>query len=81
MREDQVHPADNVIAFRRARPAGQEVSGSRGVPDGAEESTAPSGMVLKADRGIINTGTVHGGQHVTVTELFRHPASGADGDV
>ncbi|MEV7543736.1 S-type pyocin domain-containing protein [Streptomyces sp. NPDC089915] len=56
-------------------------AGSQAVPDDAREPAVSPRTVLKADRGIINTGTVHGGQHLTVTESLQHPVQGAEGDV
>ncbi|MFJ4685237.1 hypothetical protein [Streptomyces sp. NPDC088789] len=44
-------------------------------------AAAPRALVLSAERGIINTGTVHGGQHHTTVESAEvpRPVSGADG--
>ncbi|MFJ2511171.1 hypothetical protein ACIOXE_08040 [Streptomyces griseoviridis] len=50
------------------------------MPAPPDEPGIPPAMVLNAERGIINTGTVHGGQHVTAIELTGHLDQGADGD-
>lgn len=81
MREEQISQADNVIAFQRPRPAPRAAVGRREVPDSADEPEVPPTMVLNAERGIINTGTVHGGQHATVIEFSGHSAHGVDGDI
>ncbi|EHM27209.1 hypothetical protein SPW_4351 [Streptomyces sp. W007] len=36
--------------------------------------------MLNAERGIINTGTVHGGQHVTTVGFSGHTGGGTDDD-
>jgi hypothetical protein len=72
---------DNVLAFRWVREATEAVADRRAVPDTGCEAEAPPAMVLTAERGIINTGTVHGGQHVTTIELSGHSDGGADDDI
>ncbi|MGW4225894.1 S-type pyocin domain-containing protein [Streptomyces bauhiniae] len=47
---------------------------------GRETQALPT-TVLNAERGIINTGTVHGGQHVTTIDLSAYSGDGADGDL
>ncbi|UUU35617.1 S-type pyocin domain-containing protein [Streptomyces sp. CA-210063] len=75
MRTEGIFQDDNVIPFHRRRPAPQTEG------DRHEEPEAAATTVLNAERGIINTGTVHGGQHVTTIDLSAHPHSGADGDI
>lgn len=70
-----------VIAFRRTPKDDGTADGRRTVPDTAHEVETPPVTVLSAERGIINTGTVHGGQHVTTLELPGYPDGGADHDV
>ncbi|AWL39327.1 S-type pyocin domain-containing protein [Streptomyces sp. SM18] len=53
----------------------------RALPDVGAATEAPVATVLNAERGIINTGTVHGGQHVTAIELSGHVGGGTDGHV
>ncbi|MEU5236580.1 S-type pyocin domain-containing protein [Streptomyces lydicus] len=72
---------DDVIAFRRPQEAAESVAARHVGPDIGREAEPPSAMVLTAERGIINTGTVHGGQHVTAIELSGHSDGGADGDI
>ncbi|SEP97109.1 hypothetical protein SAMN04487983_1002302 [Streptomyces sp. yr375] len=50
-------------------------------PDNAEEPEVQPAMVLNAERGIINTGTVHGGQHITSIDFSGHLADGVDGEI
>ncbi|MFG2812891.1 S-type pyocin domain-containing protein [Streptomyces sp. NPDC048410] len=54
------------------RPVGSDVG---------RETRALPATVLNAERGIINTGTVHGGQHVTTIDLSAYSDDGADGDI
>ncbi|GGX09804.1 S-type pyocin domain-containing protein [Streptomyces noursei] len=81
MRVEENHQSDNVIAFRRERRAPRLAGGSHTAPETADKPEVPPSMVLNAERGIINTGTVHGGQHVTAIELSSHSDRGADGEV
>ncbi len=82
MRPKEDRSTDNVIAFRRLQKAAEAGAVRRGVPDVGREAEVPPAMVLNAERGIINTGTVHGGQHVTAIELSGHSDSGgADDDI
>ncbi|MFC9230802.1 S-type pyocin domain-containing protein [Streptomyces decoyicus] len=81
MRAEENRSTDNVIAFRRPQEAAESVAVRRVVPDIGREAEAPPAMVLSAERGVINTGTVHGGQHVTAIELSGHSDGGADGDI
>ncbi|MFE3547700.1 S-type pyocin domain-containing protein [Streptomyces kronopolitis] len=81
MRAEENRSTDNVITFGRPQEAVESVAVHRVVPDTSREAEAPPAMVLNAARGIINTGTVHGGQYVTAIELSGHPDGGADGDV
>ncbi|MFI1800198.1 hypothetical protein ACH427_23000 [Streptomyces sp. NPDC020379] len=46
--------------------------------DGQTTSGASRTMALSADRGIINTGCVHGGQHVTDVKVAGDYVRGAD---
>ncbi|MEU3981134.1 S-type pyocin domain-containing protein [Streptomyces sp. NPDC026672] len=80
MEAEETCPADNVIKFCRAQE-NEEGAVRRDVSDIAHEPERLPAMVLNAERGIINTGTVHGGQHVTAIELSSHPHRGADGDI
>ncbi|MYX15231.1 S-type pyocin domain-containing protein [Streptomyces sp. SID8374] len=50
----------------------------RALPDAGPETEVSPATVLNAERGIINTGTVHGGQHVTAIALSGHVDGGAD---
>lgn len=82
MRGKQAQSGDNVIEFHGPRPAEQPEEPHLGaVHEDVGQHVVPSATVLKADQGIINTGTVHGGQHLTVTERVWRPAPGADGDI
>ncbi|UUU20285.1 S-type pyocin domain-containing protein [Streptomyces sp. DSM 40750] len=75
MRTEEIPQDDNVVPFHPQRPAPLTEGDRR------EEAEAAATTVLNAERGIINTGTVHGGQHVTTIELSGDPRSGADGDI
>ncbi|MFI6471156.1 S-type pyocin domain-containing protein [Streptomyces sp. NPDC050516] len=81
MRAEENRRGDNVIAFHRPAPELQTEGDRREAHDAAGELTVPAPMVLNADRGIINTGTVHGGQHVTAIEVSGHSDRGADVDI
>ncbi|MFD8569967.1 S-type pyocin domain-containing protein [Streptomyces sp. NPDC059639] len=70
---EQERNADNVIEFPRLEEYARPVE-----EDHAAE-VSPT-MVLTAEHGIINTGTVHGGQHVTTIGLPGRPGTGADDD-
>lgn len=72
---------ENVIALRGAQKAAEAVAGRHAVPDTGCQAEAPPAMTLNAERGIINTGLVHGGQHVTTIELSGRSHGGADDDV
>lgn len=76
MRPEENHFAEKVIPLYATR----RDSDLGGMPVPADEPGIPPAMVLNAERGIINTGTVHGGQHVTAIELTGHLDQGADGD-
>ncbi|WKU43871.1 S-type pyocin domain-containing protein [Streptomyces sp. VNUA116] len=78
---EEGHQAKNVIPFRKPRPAPETMGSRREAEDALVEPSVPSAMVLNAERGIINTGTVHGGQHVTTVELADRPERGADGAI
>ncbi|EKX67560.1 S-type pyocin domain-containing protein [Streptomyces ipomoeae] len=80
MRAEEILQEINVIPFHRRRPVPLTEGDRHEEPETAECPEAPP-TVLNAERGIINTGTVHGGQHVTTIELSGHDRSGADGDV
>lgn len=71
----QGHPAPN---------AGPEPCGAphpetsrEASPDAAVEPAVRGPLVLNAERGIINTGTVHGGQHRITVEQPGHRLPGA----
>ncbi|WP_406401725.1 S-type pyocin domain-containing protein [Streptomyces uncialis] len=97
MREAEAPQADEVIALhqhkhqpRNHRPraaaaasasASEEVTDHRETRDGVEAAEPVPTTVLNAERGIINTGTVHGGQHVTTVEFPGHRAAGAGHDL
>ncbi|EST26818.1 hypothetical protein M877_18575 [Streptomyces niveus NCIMB 11891] len=51
------------------------------LPGTRPETEVTPATVLNAERGIINTGAVHGGQHVTTIEYSGHVDGGADGDI
>ncbi|MGA4846088.1 S-type pyocin domain-containing protein [Streptomyces sp. G5(2025)] len=72
---------DNVIAFGRPREDAEAADARRAVTDADSEVETPPAMVLNAERGIINTGIVHGGQYVTAIEFSDHADGGADGAV
>lgn len=80
MRAEEIPHEDNVIPFDRRRSA-PLTEGDRHEEREAADHPAALPTVLNAERGIINTGTVHGGQHVTTIELSGHARSGADRDV
>ncbi|WP_369212993.1 S-type pyocin domain-containing protein [Streptomyces flavofungini] len=81
--------SDNVIAFPRPQMTAEagvegkaEAGASRGaVPDADPEAGVSPTLTLNAERGIINTGIVHGGQHVTAIEFSGQADSGVDGGV
>ncbi|MYY10486.1 S-type pyocin domain-containing protein [Streptomyces sp. SID4919] len=97
MREAEAHQADEVIALhqhkqqprnrdqpRNHRPraaASEEVTDHRETRDRVEAAEPVPTTVLNAERGIINTGTVHGGQHVTTVEFPGHRGAGAGHDL
>lgn len=81
MRAEEDLRADNVIAFRRPQRAAETTADCDKMPSSGQEAETPTAMVLNAERGIINTGIVHGGQHATVVELSSHFDDGAESDV
>lgn len=94
MRAEEFDDVGNVIAFRRTWPTEPQPDGELGVVPGAVDEPAVAlapapapglapvpAFVLNAERGIINTGIVHGGQHITTVERSAHLIPGADGDV
>ncbi|APS18665.1 hypothetical protein TK78_06650 [Streptomyces sp. Tue 6075] len=84
MPSEEFSSEDNVMAFRRARGTAGPVNGADELPGTAQEPGASPATVLNAERGIINTGTVHGGQHITTVELsdrLDRIDRGADGDL
>lgn len=80
MREEEMRQENNVIALRSRRmrrPIDDQVE-----PAQATEGSEPAPItVLHAARGIINTGTVHGGQQITAVDLSGHHDEGADCDI
>ncbi|MCK7624642.1 S-type pyocin domain-containing protein [Streptomyces sp. RS10V-4] len=80
MRAEENLRTDNVLAFDRAQKTAGSTDIRRAVPNAGRETENLPTMILNAERGIINTGTVHGGQHVTTVELPDHFCGGADGD-
>jgi hypothetical protein len=72
---------DNVIPLRRPQEAAEPVNAQRSVREGAETAGGSPATVLNAERGIINTGIVHGGQHVTTIETSGRSDGGADRDI
>lgn len=81
MRAEEKRSESNVIAFRRPQEATDSVSARHAASEADRETQALPATVLNADRGIINTGTVHGGQHVTTIDLSAYSDDGADGDI
>ncbi|WP_329558966.1 S-type pyocin domain-containing protein [Streptomyces uncialis] len=92
MREAEAPQADEVITLHqhkhqprnhrpRAASASEEATDHRETRDGVEAAEPVPTTVLNAERGIINTGTVHGGQHVTTVEFPGHRAAGAGHDL
>ncbi|AEN10999.1 MULTISPECIES: hypothetical protein [unclassified Streptomyces] len=79
MRAEENRRTDEVIEFPRPREAAEPVAARRALPGAGAAAEAPAATVLNAERGIINTGTVHGGQHVTTIELSGHVDGGTDG--
>ncbi|MFS0695704.1 S-type pyocin domain-containing protein [Streptomyces nitrosporeus] len=81
MRAEENRRTDDIIEFAWPREIAESVAARRAFPDAdADAATdAPAPTVLNAERGIINTGTVHGGQHVTAIELSGHVGGGTDG--
>ncbi|MEV0120515.1 S-type pyocin domain-containing protein [Streptomyces sp. NPDC050703] len=71
---------DKVVAFPRPRETAETAVADRAVPDTGRAAEASSPLVLNAERGIINTGIVHGGQHVTAIEFSGHADGGDRGD-
>jgi hypothetical protein len=74
---------DHVIPLPLSAAPAEATPGARQEPDpDVEESRPMERTVLSAPHGIINTGTVHGGQHITAVPL--EPSArdrGADGGV
>ncbi|WP_405641049.1 S-type pyocin domain-containing protein [Streptomyces uncialis] len=68
-------------AAAAAASASEEATDHQETRDGAEAAEPVPTTVLNAERGIINTGTVHGGQHVTTVEFPGHRAAGAGHDL
>ncbi|MET8826842.1 S-type pyocin domain-containing protein [Streptomyces sp. NPDC004610] len=68
----QDHPVPNTEQEPSGAPH-QEAS-AEASPDAAAEPAVHGPLVLNAERGIINTGTVHGGQHHTTVEQPRPPS-------
>ncbi|MFF2639052.1 S-type pyocin domain-containing protein [Streptomyces niveus] len=81
MRAEENRTTDDVIAFPRPREIAEPVTGRGQLPGTRPETEVAPATVLNAERGIINTGTVHGGQHVTTIEHSGHVDGGADGDI
>ncbi|MGW6603410.1 S-type pyocin domain-containing protein [Streptomyces sp. NPDC055036] len=81
MRAEENRSTDDVIAFPRPHETAESMAARRAVPDTGPETESSPATVLNAERGIINTGTVHGGQRVTTIELSGHVDGGADGDI
>ncbi|GHH39044.1 S-type pyocin domain-containing protein [Streptomyces candidus] len=79
MRAAENRNTDNVIAFPLMQETTEPVAPHGTASDADQEVKAPPATVLNAERGIINTGVVHGGQHVTAVELSGHVDGGADG--
>ncbi|MFF4318341.1 S-type pyocin domain-containing protein [Streptomyces sp. NPDC001568] len=80
MRAEELQTPDNVLAFRRRREAAGPAPEPEAAPGAASRAATSPATVLNAERGIINTGTVHGGQHVTTVEFSGHTGGGTDGD-
>ncbi|MEU5585529.1 S-type pyocin domain-containing protein [Streptomyces chrestomyceticus] len=78
MRAEEDRSTDNVSVFRRPQGVAEAGAVHRAVPEAHCEGAAPPATVLNAERGIINTGTVHGGQHMTAIEISGHSDGGAD---
>ncbi|MFB8139416.1 hypothetical protein [Streptomyces parvus] len=84
MPSEELSSEDNVIEFRGDRGTARPVNGAGELPGTAQEPAASPATVLNAERGIINTGTVHGGQHITTVDLsdrLDRLDRGADGDL
>ncbi|WP_069741323.1 hypothetical protein [Streptomyces sp. EN23] len=79
MPSEEIDFEDNVLEFRRAPGTAGPVNAAPELPDAAHDVAASPATVLNAERGIINTGTVHGGQHITTVELSDRFDRGADG--
>ncbi|MFF9501408.1 S-type pyocin domain-containing protein [Streptomyces sp. NPDC014656] len=80
MRAEETRDPDNVLAFRRTRGDDAPGRAPRAAPVAGPETASPPVTVLSAERGIINTGIVHGGQHVTTVEFSGRTDGGTDGD-
>nr|WP_164394576.1 S-type pyocin domain-containing protein [Streptomyces harenosi] len=78
MTAEEKHGTENGIALRRPRKQAEPAAARSAVPDAARAAKTPPATVLNAARGIINTGLVHGGQHVTTVEFGR--CDGGAGD-
>ncbi|MER7970026.1 S-type pyocin domain-containing protein [Streptomyces sp. NPDC096080] len=76
MRPEESRQTENVVPFRRPRTEDDP----RAASVTADEPEDLPAMVLNAERGIINTGTVHGGQHITTVDVTGHFDGGARGD-
>ncbi|MET9553646.1 S-type pyocin domain-containing protein [Streptomyces sp. NPDC006645] len=81
MRAEENRSTDDVIAFPQPGEIAESVSARHALPDTGPETEVSPATALNAERGIINTGTVYGGQHVTAIELSGHVDGGADGDI
>lgn len=78
MRAEPNRITDDIIAFPRSQEIAESADAGRALPGAGPETEPRPATVLNAERGIINTGTVHGGQHVTAIALPGHVDGGAD---
>jgi hypothetical protein len=80
MRAEEDRKASNFVDFRAPGKAVASAMPRPTVPGARRATGAEPATVLNAERGIINTGVVHGGQHVTTVEFTGPSDAGADDD-
>ncbi|MGW2837951.1 S-type pyocin domain-containing protein [Streptomyces sp. NPDC001493] len=81
MRAEKNRREDGVVEFPRPQVSAESMVARREKQGADSEAESSRRTVLNAERGIINTGIVHGGQHITTAELSNHVDGGADGDI
>ncbi|WP_167407320.1 S-type pyocin domain-containing protein [Streptomyces swartbergensis] len=78
MRAEEDRNTNNVVDFRAPGKAVAPAVPRPTAPGARRATETEPATVLNAERGIINTGVVHGGQHVTTVEFTGPSDAGAD---